>query len=257
MKITVATPSIRPAGLKIVAESLKKQTFKEWEWIICAPQKYETEIQNTIGTIVPFIFIGNSPLKDGQFWDLNYSYNQIFRKAQGELLVSYQDWIWVPPDGLEKFWVAYEETGKEAVISGVGDQYESVNKWGKPQVKIWSDPRKRLDQGSFYECYSNDAEWNWCAIPLENIRRVGGMDEGLDFLGYGGDQLQIGERMDALSIKFYLDQENESYTVRHSRDDFGGQQAWDAHHTLFSGAYDARKRELVQSGKWPILDYLS
>jgi hypothetical protein len=85
---------------------------------------------------------------------------------------------------------------------------------------------------------------------------VGGMDEGLDFLGYGGDQLQVGERLDAMGTKFYIDQTNESFTIRHGREDFGGQEAWDKNHILFNGKYDARKNELIKQGKWPILDYL-
>jgi hypothetical protein len=231
MKISVVTPSIRPEGLKIVEKALKNQTFKDYEWLV------------------------NSDKYEGGFWGLNRAYNDLFRKAKGELIVTLQDWIYVDPEGLQKFWDAYEAYPK-AVVSGVGDQYETTDKWGKPQIKIWSDPRKRMDQGSFYECYPNDAEWNWCAIPKKLLYDVGGMDEELDFLGYGGDQLQVGERLDAIGVKFYLDQTNESYTIRHDRSSFGGQENWDKNHVLFNGKYEKRKIDLVKEGKWPKLSYL-
>ena len=245
MKITIVTPTIRKEGLDVIRKALKAQSFTEWEWLIGSP--FDPKIEEARWITDDF---------EGGYWTLNRIYNRCFRDARGELIVSWQDHIWVPPDGLEKFWINYEETGKEAVISGVGDQYEHLNKWGKPEVKIWSDPRKTTQNGSFYECYPQDAEWNWCAIPLTLLRRVGGMDEGLDFLGYGGDQLQVGERMDALHVKFFLDQQNESYTLRHDRSDFGGQEEWDARHVLFNGAYDKRRAELISLGHWPKVPYL-
>jgi hypothetical protein len=60
--------------------------------------------------------------------------------------------------------------------------------------------------------------------------------------------------MDKVGTKFYLDQTNESYTLRHNRDDFGGQKEWDNNHVLFNGKYDKRKAELKLSGEWPILN---
>ncbi len=241
--ITVITPTIRPEGLKIVSQALSKQTFKEFEWLIGSkenPNYLEAKWVNDDFT--------------GGFWSLNRIYNKLFKEAKGELIVSWQDWIYAKPDALEKFWNNYEKT--KAIVSGVGDQYESVDKWGKPLVKIWSDPRKTDEHGTFYECFPQDAEWNFCAIPKEAVFKVGGMDEHLDFLGYGGDQLQVDARMDAAGFKFYLDQTNESFTVRHGREDFGGQEEWDSKHVLFNGKYQERLEQLKKENKWPNVGYL-
>lgn len=242
-KVSVITPSIRPKGLEIVKNALKKQTFKDFEWLICSV--FDPGIPEA--KWIPDNFTGG-------FWSLNRAYNSLFKFSSGDIIVTWQDWIFANPDALEKFVDNVEKTN--GVVSGVGDQYERVNKWGKPEIKIWSDPRKTDKYGSFYEVNSNDAEWNFCAFPKQAIIAVGGMDEQLDFLGYGGDQLQASERMDQLGIKFYLDQTNESCTVRHNRGDFGGQDAWDKAHVLFNGKYDQRKRELIQSGQWPKISYL-
>ena len=180
--------------------------------------------------------------------------------CKGKLIISLQDWIWIPPDGIQKFvdaWLCFsKEQRNKVIISGVGDQYERLNEFGKPEVKIWLDPRKNTNNGTFYECFPQDIEWNWCAFPKKAIYGVGGMDEKLDFLGFGGDQLQVGERWDTLGYKTYLDQSNESYTLRHGREDFGGEKEWNKKHILFNGKYDERKAELILKKQWPVLSYL-
>jgi hypothetical protein len=243
--ITVITPTIRKEGLDIVAKSLQKQTWDEWEWLIGSP--FDPEIPWATWIKDDF---------EGGFWTLNRIYNRLFQEAKGELVVSWQDFIYAIPTGLESFWTSYLELGGRGLVSGVGDQYKSLDAFGKPYDKIWSDPRKGRDQhpGSFYECYWNDIEWNWAAIPKGAFFGVGGMDEELDFLGYGGDQLQVCDRLsDTGHYTFWLDRTNESYTLRHERDAHGGQEHWDANHTLFNGKYVARKSQLIKEKQWPIL----
>jgi hypothetical protein len=136
-------------------------------------------------------------------------------------VISLQDNICVDSDGLQKFWDDYQPTG--GLISGIGDQYEEIDNRGKPTIVCWNDPRKTNKYGTFYECVWNDCEWNLAAIPRRLFFAVGGMDEKLGSLGYCGDQLQTCERLNDYGAKFYLDQTNESFTLRHSRGDFGGQ----------------------------------
>lgn len=246
-KVSVLTPTVRPEGLDIVHKALQQQTFKDFEWLIGAKSACPINKDDFSTTWVADDF-------EGGFWTLNRIYNKLFKEAKGEIIVSWQDWIWAAPDALQKFVDDIKETNG-GIISGVGDQYEKVNKWGRPEVKVWSDPRKN-NNGSLYECYPNDIEWNFAAFPKSAIFRVGGMDEGLDFLGFGGDQLQVGERFDAVRLKTYLDQTQESFTIRHDRSKHGGQANWDSNHVLFNGKYDKRKLELIQAGKWPVLDYI-
>lgn len=247
-KVSVITPTVRLDGLKVVEDALNKQTFRDFEWLICSKDPYDVQsVMNSSWILDDY---------EGGFWTLNRAYNKLFRHAEGEIIVSLQDWIWIPPDGLQKFVDAIETLGDTVIISGVGDQYEQIGRFGKPEVKIWSDPRKNDQYGSFYEVYANDAEWNWCAFPKVLIEEIGGMDEELDFLGYGGDQFQVGERWDFMGNKFFLDQTNESFTVRHDRSKHGGQENWDKNHVLFNGKYQERKKELISEGKWPKLDYL-
>lgn len=244
MQVSVLTPTIRPEGLAIVRAALKKQSFRNFEWLIGSP--FDPKISEAKWVNDDFKLY---------YWTLNRIYNKLIEESQGELIVSLQDNIYIPPDGLEKFWIAHEKY-PDAIISGVGDQYESIDKFGRPSIKIWSDPRKTLKNGSFYEIFPNDAEFNWCVFPRKAAFAVGGFDENLDILGFGGDQLQFCARLDAVGYKFYIDQTNESFTIRHEREDFGGQENWDKNHVLFNGKYDAEILRLKKIGSWPKLNYL-
>lgn len=235
--ISILTPTVRKDRLEIVKQSLENQTYTDFEWLIGSP--FDPEC----GTWVVDDFTGG-------YWSLNRIYNKLIKQAKGDLLISLQDSIYIPPNGVEKFVMNFEATG--GIISGVGDQYDRLDEYGKPYNKVWADPRKTNHYDTFYQCNANDCEWNWAAFPKEAMLDVGGMDEELDFLGFGGDQLQVCERLDALGYPFYLDQTNESFTYRHGR-----VKGWDENHVLFNGKYDERKRQLMQEKKWPRLTYLS
>lgn len=243
VKISVVTPTIRgDESLKLIDKSLLQQTFRDFEWIVCSPSKPS------------FDCIWVEDTFKGGYWGLNRAYNALFKASRGELIVTWQDWIYSKPDTLDKFWTNYKNTN--GCISGVGGQYSDLDEYGKPVNKVWADPRRTSKYGSFYECIFNDCEWNLAAIPKKHIYTVGGMDEKLDFLGFGGDQLQICERMNDAGVKFYLDQTLESFTLRHDRKDFGGQEKWDDNHVVLNGKYDLRKEELKRSGEWPDIGML-
>src|SRR4051812_10899628 len=129
MKVTIITPTVRKEGLDVINRSLSKQTHRDWTWLIGS--KFDPEQPAASWIVDNFV--------DG-YWSLNRMYNKLIRAVDTELVISWQDWISIPPDGLEKFIKNYEAT--KGIVSGVGDQYESVDKFGRPQIKIWSDPRK-------------------------------------------------------------------------------------------------------------------
>lgn len=243
--ISIITPSVRKEGLDIVAKSIQKQTHEDWEWLIGS--SFDPEIPWATWVKDDF---------EGGFWTLNRIYNKLFQEAKGDIIVSLQDHIYIPPMGLESFYDSFIALQGKGLVSGVGDQYKSLDALGKPTDKIWNDPRKSKEQhpGSFYQCHWNDVEWNWAVMPKQAIIDVGGMDEGLDHLGYGGDQLQLMQRLNDLgNYSFWLDRTNESYTVRHDRSKHGGQENWDGHHVLFNGEYQKRKDQLIETNNWPVL----
>lgn len=147
VKISVITPSIRPKGLAMNQRCLENQTFKDFEWL--------TEIG----------------LKNKS--DLNTALNRMIRRAKGELLVFYQDYIKIDNDGLERFWNAYQEK-KAFYTASVNDDWRKTG-FGKRNWQEW--------------------EIDWGACPKETLTQIGGFDESLDEF-WGFDNVNVGLRAD-------------------------------------------------------------
>lgn len=233
--ISVITPTVRPEGLEQVLSSLKRQTHTNYEWIVISPLELIVDPSAR--------FLKDPPKNEGDYWTFNKAMNRAIEEAKGELVVSIQDFTSFSPRGLEKFWYYFTNGFDRALVSGVGDKYEE----GK---RVWSDPRKRSDQGTFYECYPNDVEFNYCSIPRKAFYEVGGFDEELDKYA-GMDHISVQERLDAIGYKFYLDQTNETKSATHGR-----LPGWEENLAL-RGPYQKRKQQLISEGKWPVLEYLS
>jgi hypothetical protein len=234
--------------LNIVKTSLDRQTERSFEWIIPTPKKYANDVRNIVGS--SGAIIETPKKKDYMVWDLNSSYNLALKQARGKLIVSYQDGIWTKPDLLDAFWFHYK-SGSRVVVGAIGDQYSSVDEYGMPTNRVWEDPRKRNDFGSFYECYPEDVEFSLAAIPYSGLVDIGGFDEELDRY-YSGDNVSVMHRLYDCGYIPMLDQGIVYRAIKHGR----ASPEWDAKHAILTGAYDKRKEDLIKSGQWPRLPYL-
>jgi len=243
-KISILTPTVRPAGLALVAKALRRQSFCDFEWIITSP--------DDIGTpaLLPenfAIYMTDPPKQQGDYWSLNKAYNAMLRQAKGDLIVSWQDYTYAKPDALQKFWDHYALDHKK-VVSGVGNKYQDE----EFTVVTWQDPRQRSDQGSFYPCYFADIEWNFCAIPIKALYAIGGFDEKLDKYG-GMDGYSVVDRLNLLNEQhgagwdFYLDQTNVSFSLDHDR-----LPGWDERNAI-GGPYQERRSAYLENPKLPFL----
>ena len=235
MSISILTPSCRPEGLKLVEKALKRQTYKSFEWIIGSPTKPTIDI--------PHIWVKDKHKKKDEYWTIYTSYNDMVRKAKGELIISLQDYTYINPDGIEKMWGHYQDEPK-TIVTGVGNKYED-EEW---IVETWTDPRRRSDQGSFYGVYHNDIEINFASFAKKAFYAVGGFDEkwGNRFSSVCG--LDILERLNIIGgWDFKIDQTNETFSLEHGR-----LKGWDKN-TPFNGEWDKRRKEYVDN---PVLNYL-
>jgi hypothetical protein len=239
-KISVWTPTIRPKGLKVVEKALRRQTFKDFEWLIISPIDLEDAMTNALDMRI----LKDPPKEKDDYWSFNKAHNKLIEESNGELIVSIQDFTSFDPNALEKFWFHYQNN-PSALVSGVGHKYANDDFISV----VWQDPRVRDDYGSFYECYFNDIEMNFCSIPKKAFYDVGGFDEYLDKFA-GMDHISVQERLNEIKYKFYLDQTNHSYSLEHGRPD-----KWDENHAM-NGGYVERRDFLRKIGKWPIIDYL-
>lgn len=179
MRISVLTPSIRPEGLKVIQESLAQQTLQDFEWL--------TEIS------IP---------ERGH--DLNAAYNRMLRRAKGELIVSYQDWIKIEPDGLQQFWDAYTENPDTFFTAPVGktlDWETIVWDWrfvpeAKPDWRAW--------------------EIDWACAPLKALKAVGGFDEELDQF-WTFDNVNLGCRAEIAGYRFSHLPNNRAVAFDHNK----------------------------------------
>lgn len=165
MKISVFTPSIRTEGLRIVQECLRNQTFNDFEWLV------------EIGY--------------GRH-DLNAAYNRMLRRAKGEIFVSYQDFIKVENDFLERIIQIYEQNQRTFYTCPVG---KTNDKEYKSNDIRWDFREK-----------STKAIWNEWEIdlgfaPMDGLRKVGGFDEELDKY-WSFDNVSVGFRAHCLGYDF-------------------------------------------------------
>ena len=121
MKISVVSPTIRPELMGIVAKCLKSQHFKEFEWLIGAPEDMREKIAHNVKGI-DYVFVQEPAKNKGDFYNLNKTWNALFKKAQGELVVNIVDGLWFEPGLLESLWTIYDGN-PNSVVSCVGHQY--------------------------------------------------------------------------------------------------------------------------------------
>jgi len=229
-QISIITPSIRPKGLEIVWKALRRQTFQDFEWLIGSTfmPKHGKWVKDNF---------------EGGKWTLNRIYNKLIKEAQGEIIVSWQDFTYAKPDTLEKLAFHLKEN---IIVGGVGDKYTGDDF----MVKIWKDPRKTQKYGTYYETTFDNIEWNLCGLRKEAIYDVGGFDEGADFEYLGMDGYGVNERLNELGYKFYLDQTMESRSLTHGRIP-----DWEKLNGIH-GKYTERRDKLRAKGKWVKMPYL-
>lgn len=201
VKISVITPSVRPELLEMVKKCLDRQTMKEFEWIVVSPFEYKYAI-----------WVQDPPKQEGDMYSLNKAWNAGFRKAEGELFVSIVDGLWFPPDTLEKLWDHYV-SNPLACIGGIGHQYDQMEN-GKPEHKVWSDPRVR--PVTFYPISPMDLELCIASISMQGIKDVGGVEERFDRFAALSEK-EMCFRLKELGYQFFIDQSIEYRAIQHPR----------------------------------------
>ena len=237
-KVSVTSPSIRPEALKIVAESLSRQDFTDFEWLVGSPANLEEEIEKAIGGIVPFVFVPEPPKREGSFYNLNACWNELFRHAKGELVVNIVDGLWFQPDTLSTLWYHFEENPKRC-ITLTGDQYdESLS------VLLWKDPRGTLNtNGSFYETYSTEMELCIASLPKQAIIDCKGLQEVYD-QGCAMSEKTMCLRMEKLGYKMFIDKSIPYRAIRHGR--IGGDEEWNKHYKIACDLWDKHSRSIMR-----------
>jgi hypothetical protein len=177
--ISVLTPSIRPKGLEITQESLKRQTFTDFEW------------HQEIGL--------------GLKHDFNQAMNRMIRRSKGELIVIVQDYIKLPDDFLQKCWDAYQEDRTNLYTCPVGKSksldFDGDIKWDWRAI-----PQARMG----LEMWEIDS--GFCAKAI--LQEIGGFDERLDEY-WSMDNVSVGRRAAILGYGFKCLSDNKCIAYDH------------------------------------------
>lgn len=185
IKISVITPTIRPEGLKQLQECLQGQTFKDFEWLV------------EVG------------LPDNGH-DLNAAFNRMIKRAKGELIVFYEDYTTIKPDGLERFWKAYQEFPDTCFTSPLA----KVVKFGDTPHWDWRAHKQNEEQIDYTDCRWDTCELDWGAIPRKVLIEIGGFDEELDQF-WSCDNVNVGCRADLAGYKFKCVFTNPAIAIDH------------------------------------------
>ena len=236
VKLSIITPTNRPDSLALVDIALQRQTSKDFEWITIAPKGYD------YGSIKPDITLDDPVKNVGDYWSLFKAYNKAIEAANGEYILSVQDFTFFDSDTVKKLLFNMKPY---RLITGVGHKYEKV--YPEKGPIIWTDPR--VDgSNDLKECPASWIEFNLGCFPKQAVYDIGGFDEYLDaFAGMCG--LDV---VDRLKIKggyeFMIDQSMHSYSTDHGRPP-----QWEERGSIH-GPYFKRKEEYYIN---PVLDYLN
>ena len=222
-KVSILYCTARPGGLDILRESIKVQTFQDFEVIIVDELRRWEFQENFQDNRVQFV---EPPTKkEGAFWNLSASLNKGTEVARGEVIVLLQDYIFVPEDGIKKLVEIYDQD-KPCLVSGVGHQFLAppyINadapwsvwgSWpGRPSGElVFQDPR--IKGHGVYVCTPVEWEANYACFGKEIWENIGGFDEDFD-AGWGYDNVNFAERAQLAGYNTFLDMDNQCLCYSH------------------------------------------
>lgn len=227
LKVTVYTPTIRKGFWNLMTENLKRQTYKNFEWIIVDdfPEdraKIAQKYAKSSGLDIKYYRGKERKIKRN--YALVNADNTAMQVAQGELLVFLQDFILIEPTAIEEL-VNLHRKNPDALLAPCDIYYHpkvkpDVDKedWfnGETDVKgefAWANPRI---QGIGLRETSNpfEFEMNWGAIPVKVLRDLGGFWEFFDF-GLGFNNTSIAYSALKAGYRIIVDDNNVATCIDH------------------------------------------
>lgn len=196
MRISVVTPSHRPERLEIIRRSLAKQTFRDFEWLVCSPVKYKDCTR----------WIPEPKKKPDDFYNLNKAWNNLFYAANGKIIVSWVDSTWLDENALDIISRYYDAMPK-VCLSGFGNQYTDFSF----KNMSWKEERPvKIVRG----LHPVDMEFRFASVPFNGFVEAGGFDENFDkYAALSEKELCV--RLGDIGYQFLMDERLEYKFVKH------------------------------------------
>lgn len=216
--VTVVTPTIREGWWEMMYHTLKRQTYKNFEWLIVDDHK-EDRSDIAKGFDLPIRYIRGDKAT-GSYTKkhaLARANNIALREANGELLVFLQDFIAIPEHGIEWLVNVYQDH-PDALIAPVDEYYfaqkpDTSNEvdWWPGELDIytgmaWRNVRQTFE-GVRETDNPQDFEMNYCAVPTKIAKKLNGWYEFFDDQ-MGFDNTEFAYRALQLGYKIIIDDTN-------------------------------------------------
>ena len=212
-RISIVSPTVRPGLIGIVKKCLARQTFRDFEWLVCTPKP--DEMAKEIGdAVIDVTILEDPPKKEGDYYTLNAGWNNGIKHARGELFVTIQDGLWFDPNLLQNLWDHYHDKPKSCVTA-IGNQYDQM-KNGKPENCVWHDPRVTMKPETYYQVAPNEMEFCLASVPMIGLYEVGGFDETFDKYAALGEK-ELCYRLLRRNYSFWIDKSIEYRAIHHPR----------------------------------------
>lgn len=202
-KVTVLTVTKRGGWASVAIESLERQTFKDFNWVIVyEPGEILYEDTKQLSESNLDITLVQAPAKKRPS-NLNASDNAGLRACTGKYVMFFQDLIILESDCLEKF---VKLAKPDLFLTSLTKNPEGDEE----------DPRYTW-QDEVRECYPQEWEENVALAPLKAFKELGGYDEEYDN-GWAWNNCNVAERAEILGYRFLLDETNRPQLINHTKE---------------------------------------
>ncbi len=218
-KISVIFITKRNGWFDILKDDMERQTFKDFE-VIVANDSDDWRDMPGWDVFKP------RQKKEGDRLNVCKAYNDCLDKAKGELLVFLQDFIWIPSNGLQRFWDSYQ-LFPNAMITGVGHKAKNgLEGISETDFRVFGDEEYAKVNYSYWES-------NWASCPRNFMPRY---NEDMDKF-YGGDNQYVSYKAEQNGHPTIIDRRN--VCIGYSQEHCGGRpEDWETWHV--------NKRERLQ-----------
>ena len=187
--LTVIYMTYRPGGFDLLADSLKNQTYKNYELIVVDdfPDSSKPVKEYLLKHNLPVTYCG--PSKEKCYSDTPYNLcnamNTGLLHSKGDIVILIMDYAWLEPDALEKWNKAFNEQGLKKLIVGVGYTYGTCA--SDPEIlnpiSIWSPPypERFSFEGDAPIWLPELFEMFYTGFPSEFFDQINGFDERGDY----------------------------------------------------------------------------
>ena len=141
MKISIVYPTYRLGGFDLLVDCLKRQTHRNFELIVVDDYPGRDLRKYIADQGISLSYYG--PSKEKQYKDTPYSFANAFNtggmKANGDILLCFLDYQWIPADYLEKIDSVFESR-MDLFVSGVAIEVSYFGKFERGMESVFSPP---------------------------------------------------------------------------------------------------------------------